>query len=98
MLKCKICTEHLAEIRREARKSNVRGLVLDGIFNYTEGVQFIHKTNVDKHCKAGLLHDWAKKTFKEDQNQPTASQQTRPITLETNQQIIFSSVGNTAKD
>ena len=31
LLKCKICTVHLAEIRTEARKRNIRGPVLDGI-------------------------------------------------------------------
>ena len=34
LLKCKICTVHLAEIRREARKRNIHGPVLDGILNY----------------------------------------------------------------
>ena len=98
LLKCKICTVHLAEIRREAKKCNIHGPVLDGILNYAEGVQYIHKANFDKHFNAGLPHDWAKKTFEKDQNQPMTSQQTTPITLKTNQQTIFSSVGNTAKN
>ena len=34
LLKCKICTVHLAEIRREARKRNIHEPVLDGILNY----------------------------------------------------------------
>ena len=38
------------------------------------------------------------KTFEKDQNQPTTSQQTTPITLETNQQTIFLNIGNAAKD
>ena len=29
--KCKICTVHFAKIRREARKCNINGPVLDGI-------------------------------------------------------------------
>ena len=62
------CTSH--QIRRETRKHNICGPVLDGILNYTESVQYIYKANFDKHCKAGLLEDWAKKTFKKDQNQP----------------------------
>ena len=66
--------------------------------NYTEGVQYIHKANFDKHCKAGSLREWSERTFEKDQNQPTTSQQTMPITLEANQQTIFSSVGNTAED
>ena len=97
-LKCKICTVHLAEIRREERKHNIREPVLDGILNYTDSVHYIHNANFHKYYKAGSLQGWAKKTFKKDQNQPRTSQQTTPITLETNQQTIFLSVGNTAKD
>ena len=98
LLICKICTVHLTEIRREARKHNICGPVLDCILNYTEGVQYIHKANFDKHCKAESLYTWAKKTFQKDQNQPTTSKQTVPITLETNQHTIFPSVRNTATD
>ena len=50
------------QIRRETRKHNIHGPVLDGVLNYTEGDQYIHKANFDKHCKAGSHHDWAKKT------------------------------------
>ena len=95
---CKIWTVHLTEIRREARKHNICGPVLHCILNYTDGVQYIHKANFDKHCKAGSLYTWAKKTFQKDQNQPTTSKQTVPITLETNQHTIFLSVRNTATD
>ena len=85
--KCKICTVHLAKIRREARKCNIHGPVLDDILNYTEGAQYIHKANFDKHCKVGSLHNLAKKTLKKDKNQ-TTSHHTMPIALETNQQKV----------
>ena len=61
LLKCKICTLHLTEIRKEARRRNICGPVLDSILNYTEGVQYIYKANLDKNCK-------------KDQNQPMTSQ------------------------
>ena len=93
-----MCTVHIPKFRREARKHNIHGPVLGGILKYTEGVQYIHKANFDKHCKAGSLPEWSERTFEKDQNQPTTSQQTMPITLEANQQTIFSSVGNTAED
>ena len=98
LLQCKICTVHIPEFRREARKHNILGPVLGGILKCTEGVQYIHKANFDKHCKAGSLRECSKRTFEKDQNQPMTCQQTMSITLEANQQTIFSSVGNTVKD
>ena len=98
LLKCKFALYISPKSGEKQEKQNVCGHVLDGILNYTEGVQYIHKANFDNHCKAGSLHNWARKTFEKDQSQPTSSQETTPITLETNQKTIFSIVGNTAKD
>ena len=46
-----MCTVHIPKFRREARKHNILGPVLGGILKYTEGVQYIHKANFDKHLR-----------------------------------------------
>lgn len=62
-LQCKICSENLPDIRREAKRRNIKGVVLDGILNYADGVYYIHKANIMRHIRSDSLHDWAKKTF-----------------------------------
>ena len=60
ILKCKICTIHLAAIRQEAKTRGIRGTALKSLLTYTEGVSYIHKSNFDKHVKSGSLHDFAR--------------------------------------
>ena len=51
LLKCKTCAADLTKIRREARKRNIHGPLLDSSLKYTEGVQYIHKANFDKYLR-----------------------------------------------
>ena len=97
LLKCKICFVHYAEIRKEAKRRNLRGNILEGTLNYTEGVSYIHKANFDKHIKSGLLHDWAKKKFvtinKSDSAEPDVQ-----LSVDRSQTTIFSSMGKAAQE
>ena len=44
LLKCKICSVHYAEIRKEVKRRKLCGNILDGILNYTGGVRSIIST------------------------------------------------------
>ena len=95
VLKCKVCTTYLGEIRKEARIRNIRGNVLDGILNYTDGVKYIHKGNFDKHVKSGSLHSWAKSTYA---NAATGSTTEEPqVLLEHNQTTINDAIESSAR-
>ena len=52
LLKCKICTVNINEIRKEAKTQNICGNVL-----YGDGVRGGHRGNFMRHIKAGGLHD-----------------------------------------
>ena len=93
-LKCKVCTSYLREIRKEAWIRNIHGNVLDGILNYTDGVQYIHKSNFDKHVKSGSL-PWAKSTYA---HAATGSTIEEPqVLLECNQTTINDTIESSAR-
>ena len=95
VLKCKVCTTYLGEIRKEARKRNIRGNVLDGILNYTDGVKYIQKGNFDKHIKSGSLHSWAKSAYA---NAATGSTTEEPqVFLGRNQATINDTIESSAR-
>ena len=65
MLKCTICTKYISAIRQEARFRNLSGQVMKGLLSYVDGVTYIHKSNVLRHCRSGSLHSWAKQKYGE---------------------------------
>ena len=55
VIRCKICSEHIVEIRKYVKGNNkIYGKSLDGIINYVDGVTYIHKTNVGVSCTGRL--------------------------------------------
>lgn len=72
LLQCKICTEHITQIRKQAKTKNISGKVLDGLLAYIDGVTYIHKSNVQRHVRSGSLHDWAKQNLCTNQDTATA--------------------------
>ena len=94
VLKCKVCTTYIGEIRKEARIRNIRGNVLDGILNYTDGVKYIHKGNFHKHVKSGSLRSWAKSIYA---NTAIGSTTEEPqVFLEHNQTTINDTIESSA--
>ena len=69
LLKYKICTMYINEIRKEGKARNIRGNVLTGLLNFVDGVNGAHKGNFLRHIKANGLHDWAKKNFTKSSNE-----------------------------
>ena len=52
-LVCKICRDHLVEIRREARSRNIlKGSVAAAIDRYADGITHIHRHS---ECKKAVL-------------------------------------------
>ena len=98
LLKCKICSVNYAEIRKEAKRRNLCGNILDGILNYTDGVRYIHKANFDKHVKSGSLHDWAKKNFVTINKSNNSAEPHVQLSVDPSQTTIFSSIGKAAQE
>ena len=87
LLKCKICTVYINEIRKEAKARNIRGNVLTGLLNFVDGVNGAHKGNFLRHIKANGLHDWEKKKFTKTSNEVVDAETAGPSgTCSTNQQ------------
>ncbi|XP_064605788.1 zinc finger protein 862-like [Liolophura sinensis] len=79
-LQCKVCSQHLARIRGQAKLRGITGQSLQSLINYVDGVTYIHKSNVTRHVRSGSLHDWAKKTF---DNQQTRAENASTTTTTT---------------
>ena len=95
LLKCKICTVNINEIRKEAKTRNIRGNVLEGLLSFVDRVKGAHRGNFMRHIKGGWLHDWTKTNFSvrkmncgSDQNEPSTSTSTADHAREKNQRTI----------
>ena len=58
-LRCVVCSEQWPLIKKEATKRGLKGQVLVSVKQYIDGVQYVHRSNVDRHCKSGSLHEFA---------------------------------------
>ena len=63
LLKCKICTVNINEIRKEAKTRNIRGNVLQGLLNFVDGVKGAHIGNFMRHLKLVGCMIGRKQTF-----------------------------------
>ena len=57
-LRCVVCSEQWPLIKKEATKRGLKGQVLVSVKQYIDGVQYVHRSNVDRHCKS-VLHEFA---------------------------------------
>lgn len=57
-IKCVTCLNKWEEIKQEAKRRNLRGQVLNNVKQYIDGVNYVHKANVERHCKPGSLHEF----------------------------------------
>ncbi|KAK6181813.1 hypothetical protein SNE40_009596 [Patella caerulea] len=61
--RCKFCADHLSDVLNEARRRNMKGVVVNSIMHLADGVECVHKGNLFRHTRSGGLHDWAKRKY-----------------------------------
>ena len=101
-LRCLVCSENWEIIKEEAIRRRLKGQVLVSLKQYVEGVQHVHRGNVDRHCKPGSLHEFALMHQKEKYGEIThttigKSTCTRPNMKRSNSQSASSSMSSSNK-
>ena len=73
-LKCKICSQKWPEIQLEIKRRQLRGSVAESTKSYIDGVNYVHKGNIERHCRPTSLHEFALNLIKQEKKEsPSAS-------------------------